>query len=264
MKPQRPIKPSPPQKSLVEKNKTHQAYLTKKAISKRGKEKQLEKELPWHLIPPEEREEYKAAELKQWKEHVDFQAVRPLSLEESDEVYKTVPPERFLNHAKRKLDAKLLLKAKARLCVAGQHDPDLNESRWPRIIPRSSIILALQVAQARGWKVSVGDIRAAKRGIPTLEPGQIIEVLKGVFGLSTSPKLWWLKLCNDLLDLELEMGQEQWKFMQNPIDPCLFHLCDTAWKTRGLLLTHVDDIIVMTEAGILPDVHNAKKGALPD
>ena len=45
----------------IKKNKTqaapaervHQPFLTKRAISAKGKEKQLEKELPWHLIPPE-------------------------------------------------------------------------------------------------------------------------------------------------------------------------------------------------------------------
>ena len=80
-------------------------------------------------------------------------------------------------------------------------------------------MLALQLALSRGWLVSVGDIRAAflngvpaprqlyfrqpRGGIPTLEKGQLIEVVKGVFGLSTSPKLWWMKLSKDVVAMDL-------------------------------------------------------------
>ena len=87
------------------------------------------------------------------------------------------------------------------------------------------IILALQLALARNWQVSVGDIRAAflnnglpaprnlyfrqpRRGIPSLKPGQIIKVLRGVFGLSTSPKLWWMKLSSELLELNVQRQNE--------------------------------------------------------
>lgn len=59
-------------------------------------EKALDKELPWHMIPAEEREMYKKAELKQWNEHLEFKAVRPLSLEESRRVEAEVDPSRIL------------------------------------------------------------------------------------------------------------------------------------------------------------------------
>ena len=71
-------------------------FMVKRCISQKGKEKQLEKELPWGLIPPDERQLYKEAELKQWREHVDFGAVRALSLEESQEVRNSVSPDRIL------------------------------------------------------------------------------------------------------------------------------------------------------------------------
>ena len=35
----------------------------------RGKEKQLEKEIPWEHIPPTERDEYRKAEATQRQEH---------------------------------------------------------------------------------------------------------------------------------------------------------------------------------------------------
>lgn len=140
----------------MKRSKVHRPFLVKRAISARGQEKQLEKELPWHAIPLEERELYKAAEEKQWNEHVQFEAVE-----------KTVPAERILssrflyrdkNHAKRKKDPKAEPKAKARLCVAGQWDPDLGRIDMATDAPtvsRHSIILAL--------------LSTAKEGDPVIE-----------------------------------------------------------------------------------------------
>lgn len=42
--------------------------------------------------------------------------------------------------------------------------------------------------------------------MPSLEQGQVIEVVKGVFGLSTSPKLWWMKLRKEILDSNITNG----------------------------------------------------------
>jgi len=40
----------------------------------------LEKEIPWNLIDHQEKQLYVEAERKQWQEHIDFEAVRPLTL----------------------------------------------------------------------------------------------------------------------------------------------------------------------------------------
>eukprot|EP00913_Durusdinium_trenchii_P009105 g8560.t1 len=92
--------------------------------------------------------------------------------------------------------------------------------------------------------------RQPKRGIPSLQPGQIIEVLKGVFGLSTSPKLWWMKLSSDLVSMEVTYEGEKMKFQQNVFDPCVFML-ENKGVTKALLLTHVDDIMLMADAPLL-------------
>ena len=258
---------------------SHQAFMMKHCSSAKAQEKQLEKELPWGLIPPDEKPLYIAAEDKQWKEHVDFGAVKPLSIEESERVRRTVDPSRILrsrfaykdkNHAKRKKDPTLPCRPKARLCVAGQHDPDLGRQDMSVDAPttgRHSILLALQLALCRGWLVSVGDIRAAflngipaprqlyfsqpKRGIRSLDPKQLIEVVKGVFGLSTSPKLWWLKLSQDLKTLEIVWKGRTLKVEQNPVDPCVFMFRDFEHdQTLGLLLTHVDDLMLMADGDL--------------
>eukprot|EP00438_Fugacium_kawagutii_P028405 Skav208339 [mRNA] locus=scaffold5193:38831:45910:+ [translate_table: standard] len=269
--------------------------MAKRCISQKGKEKQLEKELPWGLIPPDERPLYREAEGKQWAEHVEYAAVRPLSLEESAEVEATIPKDRILNsrfayrdknYAKRKSDPSLGPKPKARLCIAGQWDPDLGVKDLATDAPtvcRQSVIIALQLALSRRWLASVGDIRAAflngipaprklyfrqpRGGIEALHPGQLVEVLKGVFGLSTSPKLWWTKLSSDLRALRFQLSDGRvLRIEQNPIDPCVFMLIDDLakpYKVRGLLLTHVDDIMLLTEAEIQPVVEEQLKAHFP-
>lgn len=109
---------------------------------------------------------------------VFYGAVKPLSVEER-KAEAEASPNRILscrilykdkNHAKRKSDASIPPKPKARLCIAGQHDPDLGRIGLVTDAPtasRHSIILALQLAPCRGWKISVGDIRTAfVNGIP--------------------------------------------------------------------------------------------------
>lgn len=115
-------------------DKDQSVFMMKRCVSAKGREKQLEKELPWGMIPQDERHLFRQAEATQWKEHVDFGAVRPLSVEESRQVLATVSPERILrsrfaykdkNYSRRKTDASIPCRPKARLCIAGHQDPDL-------------------------------------------------------------------------------------------------------------------------------------------
>ena len=233
-----------------------------------------------------------------WTEHVEFGAVKPLSVDESNRVEQEfgrdrILPARFLyrdkNLAKRRDDASIPCKAKARLCVGGQRDPDLGQVQMSVDAPtanRFSLLVGLHVALARGWVVSIGDIRAAflngveaprnlffrqpARGIPGLAPGQLVEILKGVFGLSTSPKLWWLKLSKDLLSLKVKgENGEDYVVEQNEVDPCAFRVCQTqlesggAKKVVGMIFTHVDDLMLMGEAKLLPLLKGAIQSKFP-
>ena len=65
--------------------KPYPVYMLKQCLTEHSKEKQLEKELPWRLIPPEKHALFKAAEAKQIKEHLDHNALTILSKAESDE-----------------------------------------------------------------------------------------------------------------------------------------------------------------------------------
>ena len=72
-------------------------FFVKKVKSPEALEKALEKEIPWNLIDHQEKQLYVEAERKQWQEHIDFGAVRPLTLEESAQVEKEVGKDRILN-----------------------------------------------------------------------------------------------------------------------------------------------------------------------
>ena len=259
----------------------HMQFMVKRCISEKGREKQLEKELPWGMIPPDERPLYHDAEKKQWDEHVAFGAVRALTIEESDVVRQTVSPDRILtarfaykdkNYSKRKCDPSVPAKPKARLCVGGHNDPDLGRMDMSVDAPttsRHSILLAIQLSLAREWDISVGDVKAAflngipaprqlyfrqpRNGIPGLDSRQLVEIIKGVFGLSTSPKLWWMKLSSDIKGMVLDYDGEKVGVVQNPIDPCVFMLQGKdSKKVRGLMLTHVDDIMLLAEPALCP------------
>ena len=256
--------------------------------------KALEKEIPWNYIPEDEKELFRAAEEKQWREHLEFGAVRPMSLEESREVEAKVGKERILparflyrdkNLAKRRGDPQVACKAKARLCVGGQKDPDLGNVQMAVDAPtanRQSLLLGLTIALSRGWSVAIGDIRSAflngveaprrlyfrqpVRGIPGLQAGQLVEIIKGGFGLATSPKLWWLKLSGDLLKLEVEENKTKYFVEQNEIDPCAFRICcnrNEEKHVEGMVFTHVDDLMVMASPALMQPLQDAIKEKFP-
>jgi len=60
----------------------------------------------------------------------------------------------------------------------------------------------------------------------------IVELVKGVFGLKESPRLWWLKL----RDAGLDAG-----FVEVRSAPGTFRVLDKAEKLVGMLVVHVDD-----------------------
>ena len=245
--------------------------------------KQLDKEVKWDEIPEEEKEAYKEAEKKQWDEHLHYEAVRG--------VEKTVPKNRILtarfayrdkNVGKRRLDSSIPLKAKARLCVGGHRDPDLRAGTLLTEAPtasKMSFTALLAMAGMHGWKLAAGDVEAAflngnearrnlyfrqpARGLPGLERDVLVEVVKGVFGLSTSPRLWWEKLSKALLDLKINIDGDDLRLVQHDLDACLFILRDRGDLPCGALITHVDDILIAAMPNELKALQQALSAIFP-
>eukprot|EP00439_Symbiodinium_sp_Y106_P078417 s1097_g17.t1 len=185
------------------------------------------------------------------------------------EVEAEVDPSRILNarfaykdknHAKRKQDSSIPARPKARLGVAGHRDPDLGVVDMATEAPtanRHSFLNGVPAPRRLFFRQPV-------RGIPSLEKGQLVEIVKGVFGLSTSPKLWWLKLSGDLKGLTVAGTDEEIYVVQNPIDPCVFMpVGRESNRVRGLLLTHVDDLLLMTEDQLREPLQTKLKEMFP-
>ena len=120
-------------------------------------------------------------------------------------------------------------KPKARLCVGGHNDPDLQSGMRTDAptVGRHAVQSFFAVAAAYGFDVVAGDVECAfmqgkehertdelymaqpREGIPGLHPEQIIRIVKGVFGLADAPRLWWRQLRNGLLgaDLKTKTGE---------------------------------------------------------
>ena len=257
----------------------------------RSDQKQQDKEVKWQDIPEQERPLYIQAEKKQWQEHVDCEAVEILNWEQTQEVRSTVPAERVLksrfayrdkNVAKRREDATIPAKAKARLCIAGHMDPDLGTGQLLTEAPtatKMAFTALLTLSAVYHWVLSAGDVEAAflngnanerelymeqpRRGLPGVPAGVLIKVRKGIFGLCNSPRLWWERLSGDLLKLDLMIGGQPMKLVQHPLDACLFMLRCSEGKLHGALITHVDDLLLAGSPQTTQEVQQALSGMFP-
>lgn len=126
-------------------------------------------------------------------------------------------------------------------------------------VTKSSLWTLFVLAVQFQWEIAAGDIQAAflngaesrrgmrqpQRGLPGLKPGQIVEVVKGIFGLATSPRLWRKRLAQELTELKVVINDKVLMLHQHVLDSCLFVLRDQdGGMIRGALATHVDDILI--------------------
>ena len=205
-----------------------------------------------------------------------------LSKSETEQVRKDVPSERVLrsrfayrdkNVAKRRLDPKCPCKAKARLCIGGHKDPDLATGGLLTEAPtasRMALATLLFWAAQSNWLLAAADIEERglyceqpERGLPGVEPGVLLEVVKGIFGLSTSPRLWWEKLAKELRQLKIELNGEVLSFQPHELDVCYFVLRDEQGNMRGGITTHVDDLLIAAPQLELKVVQDKLKEIFP-
>ena len=150
------------------------------------------------MIPPECQDTFRAAETVQYEEHLKYNALAPLSVEESRAVRKD-KPERVLrcrfayrdkHWSKRKAQPDLGWKPKSRLVIGGHCEPDLHRGlpTHAPAVSRQAPYLLLQVLASnldQGCTGSAGDITATFLNGPfmfvTLGLGSQIPFLKAIF-----------------------------------------------------------------------------------
>ena len=236
----------------------------------RKDKKSLERELPWSAIPEEQKELYRQALWKEWQTWLKYEAVKVLDPECSRYVEENIDPSRILSarvcyRDKHAATPWLEVNPKARIVCRGDNDPDLLELRRDApTLTRLGLMLLLQIAAS--WLDAFivcaditgaflqGDqslarrreplfIRQPKEGLPGLQAGQLLLVVRGIFGLANSPRLFWRFLRDNLIKLG---------FVQSTLDKALFimYYQDVAEENqvpqRRLVLAigaHVDDLI---------------------
>ena len=145
------------------------------------------------------------------------------------------------NCAKRREDPT----AKARLCVGGHRDPDLQTGQLTTEAPtatKTSITCRVFLTIQMDWTLAAGDIEAAflngveaRRDLyfeppaPDLEgvePGGLIEIVKEVFGAFyiTTPMVG--QLAQTLLEVTVKSHYGKFHLVQHHLDSCLFLLVD--------------------------------------
>ncbi|CAE7225449.1 RE2 [Symbiodinium sp. CCMP2592] len=267
------------------KNKDLQtAYMMKLPKTPRAKENALEKEIPWSLIPEDQHEGFRAAERTQYDEHIQHDALEPLSVEESREILRTkhdrVLSSRFAYKdkfwSKRKEQPDIGWKHKARLVIAGHRDPDLMNglNTHAPTVSRQGILLLLQILASnlhRGWTGHAGDVSAAflcgenllrelflkqpRSGLGDLHPEQLLRIKKPIFGLVDSPAAWWGKFRKSLTSTRLhgEHGRV-WVISNCSLDHCIFIVQEEITDGEGRRVlrepeaymgVHVDDVLLV-------------------
>ena len=244
----------------------------------RKEQKALEKEIPYSMIEEQDKQAYHEALVKEWGTWQKYEAVAPLSPEASKAVEAQFPPERILPSRvcyrnKNAAFKWLPLKAKARLVCRGDQDPDLLELRRdaPTMTRMSLMVLMQLAASFRDWFLFTADvtgaflqgdqglasrqmplfIRQPREGLPGLLAGQLLLVVRGIFGLANSPRLFWRHLRDTLKSLG---------FVQSTLDKALFCF----YKENRLILalgTHVDDLLGAGKPGEADEVLERVKAA---
>ena len=257
-------------------------YMMKLPKTPRAKEKALEKEIPWSIIPEEQREGFRSAERTQYDEHLQHGALEPLTVEASREVQRT-KPERVLGSrfayrdkywSKRKEQPEIGWKHKARLVIAGHRDPDLlcGLSTHAPTVSRQGILLLLQILASnlhRGWTGHAGDVTAAflcgeeltrelylrqpRSGLGDLHPEQLLRIRKPIFGLVDSPAAWWGKFRKSLTSTRIHgQGGRSWTISNCSLDHCIFVVQEEIQDENGskslrtpeaYIGVHVDDVL---------------------
>ena len=134
-------------------------------------------------------------------------------------------------------------KSKARLVARGFEDNEVNARKDSPTCSKMNLRLIIAIAASKGWKINSVDIQSAylqgqnvERNIFLKPPAEantpkIWKLKKYVYGLHESGRMWYLKVCKELISL----GMERSKF-----DEAIFFWHRNG-HLEGIMSAHVDD-----------------------
>lgn len=136
---------------------------------------------------------------------------------------------------------------KARLVARGYQQKDLSEEVYSPVARMLTIRLLLSLSVENGMHIHQLDVKCAflngilkkpvymhiPEGIQGVAAGKVCKLRKSLYGLRQSPKCWYDKLNEYLLNVG---------FKRSKTDPCLYY------KRMLFLLIHVDDLIITSKS----------------
>ncbi len=245
---------------------------TKRIVTAKIKKKMLDKEIPYKEIPMKDRHLYHKAEEKEWSDWLKNKSVRIVKGKEVHDILRDTPASRIINlrfvyrdknASIRTPQVWLPVKAKARMCAQGFTEP-LARAGLVKLdsptVQRIGIMVFLQITANFGWFDTwrKGDIssaflqgtdRDAAKGRLFLRPpkgkvlagvdeGDILEVLKSVYGLPDAPRAWWEEVTGFLRGIGFEHSRLDVAFM------VCYH---DDGSLGAMIILHVDDVMVATD-----------------
>eukprot|EP00435_Cladocopium_sp_Y103_P071090 s130_g36.t1 len=234
--------------------------------------KRAQKEIPASNNEPLLQGQVDQAKVSEWQTLIDKQAVRVVPPREARWIRKNQPhrimgsryvvvkkPEEDIIENGIQPDPSNLAhwKVKARWCLQGHLDPDLDKKvqqgqlQSPTLSQIGRTIL-FQLIASNHWLLQLGDVKGAfleagplpqcyrplyarlpAGGIPGIDEEALIEVLGNVYGQNDAPAAWY-KVFNQEV---LAAGFERSKY-----DCCLYYMREGGQLT-GILGAHVDDTV---------------------
>lgn len=224
-----------------------------------------QKELDPKIFDKKEREKFVESDRAEWRQWIQNGVMRLVGAKEEASIPKEkifTSPMRFIrtNKAgKEENNPSEELIPKSRIILPGHLDPQLGLYRAdaPTASALAIVVLAT-ISISLGWVGEAFDIsaaflsgkeidrssgrrvfvRAPRDGLPAVDgfppvvPGRLLEHLKGAYGLTEAPRLWYLRA----RELLLSLGWEELKCAR-----AIFVLRNVAKRLVGLLSLHVDD-----------------------
>ena len=214
------------------------------------------KELDPRWFNEEEAKHFADSDLKEWEAWVKNGVIERLTPKEAEKIPKSMifrAPLRMVRVNKSKEEKKL--QAKSRLVVPGHLDPGLGEYRSdsPTTSP-TAVRMIKTICVTQRWKAYVFDVstaflsgkhtqrqvfvRAPPEGLPATSTSkavgsyELMRIVKGAYGLSEAPRLWYLRAVELL---------EKANMIEIPFCRATFLAKDGKGQVYALCALHVDD-----------------------
>ena len=138
----------------------------------------------------------------------------------------------------------------------------------------STLLAVLRLAAWSGWQVCTVDISAAflYADLPQDSPPVLVwapkawkdlglevecdvwVLSKALYGLRAAPRAWSIHRDAKLKELVFQSSDNECWLEQNPVDKCLWHIRGVNNKFSGFMVTHVDDLLIISRSKPSPRI----------